>query len=59
MNNSGVLFAMALDEFLQICAGGGDVFPEGVRGDVGILRAACVEKFVVGFSGHVQFAGEH
>jgi hypothetical protein len=58
-NKSGVLFAVALDEFLQVRAGGSDVLPKGVGGDVGIFRAARVEEFVVGFSGHVQFAGEH
>ncbi len=58
-NTSGVLLAVALDEFFQVFAGGGDVLPEGVGGDVGIFGAAGVQEFVVGLSGHVQFAGEN
>jgi hypothetical protein len=54
-----VLFAVALDEFLQVFTGGGDVLPERVGGDVRIFGAAGVQKFVVGFTGQVQIAGEN
>jgi len=53
-----VLFAVALDKFFQVFTGGGDVLPEGVGGDVRILGAAGVQKFVMGFAGDVQIAGE-
>jgi hypothetical protein len=55
---SGVLLAVALDEFFQVFTGGGDVLPESVGRDVRIFGAAGVQKFVVGFAGQVQIAGE-
>src|SRR5277367_3645147 len=54
-----MLFAVALNEFFQVFAGGGDVFPQGVGCEIGIFGAARVEEFMMSFAGEVQVAGEN
>ena len=58
-NKSDVLLAVAVNEFFQIFAGVGDVFPQRRGRDVGILGPAGVEQFVMRFAGHVQIASEN
>jgi len=51
---SGVLFAMAFDEFFQIFTGVRYMFPQSRHGYIRIFRFADVEKLAVGRAGAVQ-----
>ena len=49
-NESGMLFAMPLDEFLQIFAGFRDVLPQSGGGPLRVLGFAYIQKLPVGLA---------
>ena len=55
---SGMLFAMALDKFLQVLAGVRYMFPQRRNGQIRVFRLADIEKLAVRLAGAVQVTRE-